>query len=55
MAKDKKEKTEMVEEKAPVEEPVPEPKPKETKGTVIYTANGKMLKMPDGTLVVYKD
>jgi len=55
MAKDKKEKTEMVEEKAPAKEPVPEPKPKQTEGTVIYTANGKMLKMPDGTLVVYKD
>ena len=46
----------MEEEEALIEEPVPEPEPKpepkkqETKGEVIYTANGLMYKMPDGTL-----
>lgn len=46
----------MEEEEALKEEPVPEPESKpepkkqETKGEVIYTANGPMYKMPDGTL-----
>ena len=55
MAKDKKEKKEeLVEEKAPEKEPTPKPV-KKTEGEKIYTANGPMLKLPDGSMVAIED
>tara|TARA_R100001015_G_C4592210_1_gene147659 strand:+ start:907 stop:1074 length:168 start_codon:yes stop_codon:yes gene_type:complete len=55
MAKDKKEKKEeLVEEKAPEEEPTPKPE-KKPEGEIIYTANGPMLKLPDGSMVAVQD
>ena len=55
MAKDKKEKKEeLVEEKAPEEEPTPKLE-KKPEGEIIYTANGPMLKLPDGSMVAVQD
>ena len=52
--KDKEVEMEEIEEEAPEEEPTPKPE-KKPEGEIIYTANGPMLKLPDGSMVAVQD